>query len=155
MVQAETAASPGIPAKNSQRGVESTAARVARPAALGHRPGMNTPDPAAAIRDALTILLDAEEEIDRDKPYLQWLAEDCGYLLPRETGTGWWVAVERLIYHGSLIAGRMGDYIGHDYRYCYPTVADAATAMLLWEQEGWVGEPQGWHKRKSLPARLT
>lgn len=101
------------------------------------------------------LFADLFAEIDTDKPYLDWLSEDCQYVLPTEAINGWWVACEHLMFHASMIAGRMGDYMGHDFRYCYPNMYEAIKSMAEWKSRGWEGEPVGWHKRRSLPADLT
>lgn len=94
--------------------------------------------------------LSEEEEL-----YFRFLREECGYIHPVRVNDTWWVALEQLIFHGSMIAGKIGDYVGHDYRYCYPNMNAAFLAQMEWMARGFEGEPIGWHKRRSLPARLT
>lgn len=86
--------------------------------------------------------------------YMDWLREQ-GYICVQRTDNGWWVAVERLLFHWSLIAGPMYDKCSITYRYCYQTAPAAIKAMDEWQAKGWEGEPTCWHKRRSLPADLT
>lgn len=89
-------------------------------------------------------------EAQRGKPYLDWLREDCHYIAPIRIGK-YWVACEQLLFHGSLIGGDWGDYCSVRWRYCYPSVPAAARAMVDWIAGNCMGEPEGWHKRRSKP----
>lgn len=107
------------------------------------------------ILDALTAMLEPLPVEQTSKPYLEWLHEDCGYIAPMPIGDKHWVAVERLIFHGSLIGGDMGDYVNVRWRYCYDDVPSALAAMLDWIAGGCEGEPTDWNKRRSAPMSIS
>ncbi|WP_290687628.1 MULTISPECIES: hypothetical protein [unclassified Haematobacter] len=76
------------------------------------------------------------------------------YIAPQQVNGKYWVACERLSFPGSMVGGRMGDYLGHAFRYCYPDMPSALIAMAEWLERSCEGEPVGWQKRRTLPARI-
>lgn len=87
------------------------------------------------------------EQLAKADDFLQWLGGPNGYISPIMVGDHW-VAVHRLMFHGSLIGGRMHDKTSVDWRYCYETTDTAFQAMVRWLSEECRGEPTGWHKSK-------
>lgn len=84
--------------------------------------------------------------------YLEWLEDECRYSFVRVLPDGRWAAVQRLLFTGSLIVGRMGDLIGIEDRWCYQNVAAAKAALDAW---GGTGEPAGWHRNPKTERRRT
>lgn len=86
--------------------------------------------------------------------YFDFLADTPTYQTILKVNDRWWCASEQLMFHGSMIIGKIGDYAGHDFRYCYPNMNQAFLSQLEWLTRGFTGEPRGWHKRRSLPANV-
>lgn len=63
----------------------------------------------------------------------------------RLLGDGTYLAVRRLLFHYTLIYGVLGDQIGYEDRWCYPTAAAASAGMWGWTSYP-EGEPAGWHR---------
>lgn len=91
-----------------------------------------------------------QTEDERDLAFLTWLRNTNGYLVPTQVGDHW-VAVQQLMYHGSLIGGAMHDECSVNYRYCYADTNEAFRAMVVWIANDCHGEPEGWHKSKGRP----
>lgn len=89
-------------------------------------------------------------EFMRAGAFLEWLERSNRYLSPVQVGDHW-VAVQQLMYHGSLIGGRMHDDCSVTWRYCYADTGLAFRAMVEWIAGDCAGEPQGWHKRLGRP----
>lgn len=90
------------------------------------------------------------EQLAKADDFLQWLGGPNGYISPLMLGDHW-VAVQRLIHHGSLIGGTMHERASIRWRYCYDSTDSAYQAMIHWLVKECAGEPVGWHKRKSEP----
>lgn len=58
---------------------------------------------------------------------------------------GTYAAVHPLLFHWTLIYGAVGDNIGFDDRWCYPTRAAAEHALAHWNYPA-ENEPTGWHR---------
>lgn len=90
------------------------------------------------------------EQLAEADDFLDWLRGPNLYISPIMLGHHW-VAVDRLIYHGSLIGGDMHEPTSIRWRYCYDSTDTAFHAMVAWLADECRGEPAGWHKRKSEP----
>lgn len=85
--------------------------------------------------------------------FARWLADDPTTLAVRMfPEVGVYTAARRLLFHWTLIYGRVGDRQSIDDRWCYATPAGALEALAAWDAaEG--GEPEGWHKHPATGRR--
>ncbi len=70
----------------------------------------------------------------------------------RLIGDDHYAALSPYLFTVAIHVGRIGDMIGYDGRWCYHDSASAKAALDAWEQAGFQGEPEGWHRR---PVRWT
>lgn len=81
---------------------------------------------------------------EKDREFLVFLA-DQGYHGIVPIGNDRWAAVWPLAFTDAILVGRMGDYNGHDLRFCYAR-GKADAALAEWASRDFAGEPQGWHR---------
>lgn len=84
--------------------------------------------------------------------YFDWLECENGYLFVRLLPDGRWGAVQRLMFTGAIIVGRMGDMVALDDRWCYRDVESARVALDAWDGSG---EPVGWHRHPATGRRVN
>ena len=63
---------------------------------------------------------------------------------------GRYILASPLMFHWTMMIGRVGDTWGYDTRYCYTHEAVALTALALWNGEG---DPVGWHRHPDTGRR--
>lgn len=64
----------------------------------------------------------------------------------RDLGDGRYACVCRLLFHYTLIVGRIGDRYGYDDRWCYGEHASLPTAAMNAWNPSTEGEPDGWFR---------
>jgi hypothetical protein len=58
---------------------------------------------------------------------------------------GTYAALKRLLFHYTVIHGRIGDNLGFDDRWCYATLGRGLKGLHDWNYPDEL-EPQGWHR---------
>lgn len=81
-----------------------------------------------------------------------WLcAEDGGCCVRAKTiGGGRFAAIKPLMFHWTMIIGRIGDRCGYEDRWCYENRQKAEAALHAWDG---TGEPTGWHRHPRTSRR--
>lgn len=80
-----------------------------------------------------------------DEEFKKWLLSPIGgcVFMAKDIGDGLYAGVKPLLFHWTLIIGQIGDRVGIEDNYCYPTHALALAALEAWDG---TGEPTDWHR---------
>jgi hypothetical protein len=92
------------------------------------------PKPLCASLEPLDTEFGRKLKADNDYPFLF------------KKGEAEYVAIDRLLFHWTLIVGDVDDYWGYKDRYCYQDLTLALYAAAEWADRGFEGEPLGWHR---------
>lgn len=84
--------------------------------------------------------------------YMMWL-KTCGYQRITPLPGNRWVALQPLMFHWSMIIGKIGDMTSYDDRYCFASRPVADAALDDWIERGFDGEPQFWHRHPKTGRR--
>lgn len=79
-----------------------------------------------------------------EEAYFAWLRNHYAVVVPGRPGR--WVGILRLMFHWTMHEGGVGDFCGHDGRWCYQTFDLAADALAEWAERSFQGEPTHWHR---------
>lgn len=97
---------------------------------------------APAVRTAII-----HSWVDMLTPAFKQYLEDQSYFELRESSHGV-IGLWRFVYTTGICVGL--DQCGYRYRYCYPSLLSAMTALKDWATAGYQDEPKGYIKRKGL-----
>jgi hypothetical protein len=87
------------------------------------------------------------------KEYFAWLVSpELGYRDPRRIGDGRCAFIMPKIYTHAIVTARIGDMVGWDDCWCYPTYDDAKAALDVWNG---TGEPEGWIRHPDSGRRVA
>jgi hypothetical protein len=87
-----------------------------------------------------------------DQEFLGWLRDE-GYVNPKLTGDGMWVAIRALMFHWTMHYGAVGDTFGYEDRWCYADQGRAQAALDEWASRSFAGEPGGWRRHPQTARR--
>lgn len=94
---------------------------------------------------------DEQETVIKAVEFMDWLVEQYG---PRSRvkllDDGRYILAHPLLFHWTMIVGRIGDTWGFDTRYCYADEALALAALSKWDGNG---DPEGWHRHPDTSRR--
>jgi hypothetical protein len=76
-----------------------------------------------------------------------------GYHDIHDRGDGTWIALNRLMFHYSMLVGTIGDETGYDDRWCMGNYAMALESLNEWKSRGYHGEPLNWHRHPKTSRR--
>ena len=88
-----------------------------------------------------------------DDDFISYLVNDCAYHRVERIGADRWVAINPLMFHWTMMVGKMGDVTGFDNKYCYENKALAVKGLEDWKATGYEGEPIGWHRNTETGRR--
>lgn len=78
-------------------------------------------------------------------PVLTWDERVEGWLFD-QTDTHY-VHIMPMIYNHRVVLTPLDDLCGYDVGWCYPDLASAVAACVVWRHRGWDGEPRLYLKR--------
>lgn len=87
--------------------------------------------------------------------FMEWLAQECGYIAPMQMSQGKWVGLRKKMFTWSIDRGQMFDMNGVEDCWCYHSLAEAVHYYLPWQGAGAVGEPEGWHRHPGTGRRVA
>ena len=84
---------------------------------------------------------------DETARFFRHLIVDCEYIAPFPINETYYVTVQQLLFTHAVIVGRIGDWWGYSFRWCYPTKTEAQIAIAEWMAKDWSDEPKGYIRR--------